>query len=108
MTLFEQIKTIPKVDMHINLTSSISTDLAFDLSDANMAEIISKMQERNPLEYESALKLPIKILKTDKNIISCPPMCSIEGHSHISPKASKPGTLSSPAKVQPCWRSSEE
>ena len=29
---FEQIKAIPKVDMHINLTSSISTDLAFDLS----------------------------------------------------------------------------
>ena len=70
MTLFEQIKNIPKVDMHINLTSSISTDLAFDLSDdVNMAEIISKMQEKNSLEYVSALKLPIKILKTNKNII---------------------------------------
>ena len=70
MTLFEQIKSIPKVDMHINLTSSISTDLAFDLSiDENMAEIISKMQEKNPLEYVNALKLPVKILKTDKNII---------------------------------------
>ena len=45
MTLFEQIKAIPKVDMHINLTSSISTDLAFDLSDEeNMAEILAKMQ----------------------------------------------------------------
>ena len=70
MTLFEQIKMIPKVDMHINLTSSISTDLAFDLSDdTNMAEIISKMQEKNALEYVNALKLPVKILKTDKNII---------------------------------------
>ena len=70
MTLFEQIKAIPKVDMHINLTSSISTDLAFDLSDdVNMAEIISKMQEKNPLEYETALKLPIKILKQEKNTI---------------------------------------
>ena len=70
MNLFEQIKSIPKVDMHINLTSSISTDLAFDLSDdVNMAEIISKMQEKNPLEYENALKLPIKILKQEKNII---------------------------------------
>ena len=65
MTLFEQIKSIPKVDMHINLTSSISTDLAFDLSlDENMAEIISKMQEKNSMEYVNALKLPIKILKT--------------------------------------------
>ncbi len=70
MTLFEQIKTIPKVDMHINLTSSISTDLAFDLSDdINMAEIVAKMQERNALEYVNALKLPVKILKTNKNII---------------------------------------
>lgn len=70
MTLFEQIKAMPKVDMHINLTSSISTDLAFDLSDdTNMAEIISKMQEKNALEYVNALKLPVKILKTGKNII---------------------------------------
>lgn len=70
MSLFEQIKNIPKIDMHINLTSSISTDLAFDLSnDENMAEIISKMQEKNPMEYVNALKLPIKILKTNKNII---------------------------------------
>lgn len=70
MTLFEQIKTIPKVDMHINLTSSISTDLAFDLSDdVNMVDILDKMQEKNPLEYTNALKLPIKILKQEKNII---------------------------------------
>ena len=70
MTLFEQIKSIPKVDMHINLTSSISTDLAFDLSlDDNMADILDKMQEKNPLEYENALKLPLKILKQEKNII---------------------------------------
>ena len=70
MTLFEQIKRLPKVDMHINLTSSISTDLAFDLSDdVNMAEILDKMQEKNALEYVNALKLPVKILKTGKNII---------------------------------------
>ena len=70
MTLFEQIKMIPKVDMHINLTGSISTNLAFDLSDdANMVDIIAKMQEKNALEYVNALKLPVKILKTGKNII---------------------------------------
>ena len=70
MSLFEQIKAMPKVDMHINLTSSISTDLAFDLSnDENMVEIITKMQEKNALEYVNALKLPVKILKTNKNII---------------------------------------
>ena len=70
MTLFEQIKAVPKVDVHINLTSSISTDLAFDLSlDTNMAEIISRMQEKNNLEYVNALKLPVKILKTGKNVV---------------------------------------
>lgn len=70
MTIFEQIKSIPKVDMHINLTGSISTDLAFDLSDdVNMADIIDTMQEKNALEYINALKLPIKILKNDKNVI---------------------------------------
>ena len=70
MTLFEQIKNIPKVDMHINLTSSISTDLAFDLSDdVNIVDIIDTMQEKNSLEYVNALKLPIKILKKDKNVV---------------------------------------
>ncbi len=69
MTLFEQLKSIPKVDMHINLTSSISTDLAFDLSDEdNILNIVDEMQEKNVMEYEQALKLPIKILNSKKNI----------------------------------------
>lgn len=69
MTLFEQLKSIPKVDMHINLTSSISTDLAFDLSeDMDIVSIMDEMREHNPMEYENALKLPIKILKNKKNI----------------------------------------
>ena len=69
MTLFEQLKSIPKIDMHINLTSSISTDLAFDLSeDASIVDVMDEMRERNVMEYEQALKLPIKILKSKKNI----------------------------------------
>ena len=70
MTLFEQIKAIPKVDMHINLTSSISTDLAYSLSnDTNIVDVLEKMQEKNFLEYTNALKLPVKILKTKKNVV---------------------------------------
>lgn len=70
MTLFEQLKSIPKVDMHINLTSSISTDLAFDLSsDTNILDILDEMREKNVFEYENALKLPLKILSSKKNII---------------------------------------
>lgn len=69
MTLFEQLKSIPKVDMHINLTSSISTDLAFDLSsNANMIDIMEEMREKNVLEYENALKLPTKLLNSRINI----------------------------------------
>ena len=69
MMLFEQLKNIPKVDMHINLTSSISTDLAFDLSnELSLLDVVDEMQEKNVLEYENALKLPIKILNNKKNI----------------------------------------
>ena len=69
MTLFEQLKSIPKVDMHINLTSSISTDLAFDLSDdLDMIDVLDTMREKNVMEYEQALKLPVKILRNNKNV----------------------------------------
>ncbi len=69
MSLFEQIKAIPKVDMHINLTSSISTNLAFDLNnDSSIVDVIEKMQEKNYFDYENSLKLPIKILRSSKNI----------------------------------------
>lgn len=70
MTLFEQLKMIPKVDMHINLTSSISTNLAFDLSDeASILDVTLDMREKNIFEYENALKRPIEILRTQKNVI---------------------------------------
>ena len=69
MTLFEQLKCIPKTDVHINLTSSISTDLAFDLSDeSNILNVVDEMQEKNVMEYEQALKLPVEILNSKKNI----------------------------------------
>ncbi len=69
MNLFEQLKLIPKVDMHINLTSSISTDLASYLdSEKNILDIESSMQERNFRDYENSLKLPIEILNNNENI----------------------------------------
>ena len=69
MNLFEQLKELPKVDMHINLTSSISTDLAsYLMDDENLVNIIDKMQEKNLMDYENSLKLPIKILRSTKNL----------------------------------------
>ena len=70
MNLFEQLKELPKVDMHINLTSSISTNLAaYLMDDENLVDIIDKMQEKNLMDYENSLKLPIKILKSSKNLV---------------------------------------
>ena len=64
MNLFEQIKTIPKVDMHINLTGSISTFLASDIDkNKNILDILNMMQEKNYMDYENSLKLPIDILE---------------------------------------------
>ena len=69
MALFEQLKNIPKVDLHINMTSSISTNLAFDLTQENsIIDVEEKMRERNSFDYLDSLKLPIKILKSQKNI----------------------------------------
>ena len=69
MNLFEQLKLIPKVDMHINLTSSISTDTASYLdSEKDILDIENMMQERNYRDYENSLKLPIEILNNNENI----------------------------------------
>lgn len=69
MNLFEQLKLIPKVDMHINLTSSISTDLASYLEEEkDILDILNMMQEKNYMDYENSLQLPIKILNNGQNI----------------------------------------
>lgn len=69
MTLFEQLKSIPKVDLHINLTSSISTNLAFDLSDeTSIQDVEEQMIQKNAKDYFESLKLPISILRNRTNI----------------------------------------
>ena len=50
--MFEQLKHLPKVDLHINLTSSISTNLVFDLTNET-----------------SIIDLEEKMFQTNKNII---------------------------------------
>ena len=69
MNLFEQLKLIPKVDMHINLTSSISVNLASYLDDRkSILDIELLMQEKNYRDYENSLKLPVEILNNNENI----------------------------------------
>ncbi len=70
MTLFEQLKNIPKVDMHINLTSSISTNLASSLiTKETIIDIEDEMRQKNAREYMNALKLPIEILMDDDKLV---------------------------------------
>lgn len=68
--MFEQLKLLPKVDLHINLTSSISTNLVFDLTnETSIIDLEEKMFQHNPKEYRESLKVPIRVLKTKKNIV---------------------------------------
>ena len=48
MTLFEQLKNIPKIDLHINITGSISTDLAFSVTnESSIQDLEDKMIQKN-------------------------------------------------------------
>lgn len=68
--MFEQLKLLPKVDLHINLTGSISTNLVFDLTnETSIIDLEDKMFQHNPKEYRESLKVPIRVLKTKKNIV---------------------------------------
>ncbi len=69
MNLFEQLKLLPKVDMHINLVSSISTSLASYLrNEKDILDMEEMMLEKNYKDYENSLKVPIEILSNPKNI----------------------------------------
>ena len=69
MTLFEQLKNMPKIDLHINLTSSISTDLAFSVTnESSIQELEDKMIQKNVKDYLDSLQVPIEILRTKKNV----------------------------------------
>ena len=70
MNIFPQLKLLPKVDLHINLTGSISTNLVFDLTnETSIIDVEEKMFQHNPKEYRESLKEPLRILKTKKNIV---------------------------------------
>jgi adenosine deaminase len=70
MNIFPQLKLLPKVDLHINLTGSISTNLVFDLTnETSIIDLEEKMFQHNPKEYRESLKVPIRVLKTKKNIV---------------------------------------
>lgn len=69
MDLFSKLKNIPKLDLHIDLTSSISPLLAYNLKFGdNIQELEYKMVEKNYKNYLNSLEIPIKILSDINNI----------------------------------------
>ena len=69
MISFENLKSIPKVDLHINFLSSITTSLAFDLNDdLTIADVIEMTTFKRFSEYDKCLELPVKLLNNEKNI----------------------------------------
>ena len=69
MVSFENLKSIPKLDLHINFLSSITTNLAFDLNeDLSFDEVMEMSTLKRITEYDKCLELPIKLLNNVKNI----------------------------------------
>jgi len=69
MISFEKLKSIPKVDLHINFLSSITTNLAFDLDDdLSIDEVIDMSTFKRINETDKCLELPIKLLSNAKCI----------------------------------------
>ena len=69
MSLFEQLKLMPKIDLHVNLTGSISPNLVLDLNnDLSIQDLEEEMVQRNDKDYLDSLEVPINVLKSKNNI----------------------------------------
>lgn len=69
MVSFENLKKVPKLDLHINFLSSITTNLAFDLNDdLSIDEVMDMSTIKRFNEYDKCLEIPIKLLNNVKNI----------------------------------------
>lgn len=70
MTL-EQIKEIPKVELHVHLDGSINIELASKLSEQNIETLKKKMiayNTKNLNEYLEKFELPISLMQTKENL----------------------------------------
>lgn len=69
MISFEKLKGIPKIDLHINFLTSISTSLAFELDDDLSFNQLMDMSTLNRIsDLDKCLEIPIKLLNNIKNI----------------------------------------
>ena len=67
----EQIKKIPKVELHVHLDGSVNIELASKLSNQNIEILKTKMiayDTNNLNEYLEKFKLPVSLMQTKENL----------------------------------------
>lgn len=68
MISFENIKNVPKIDLHINFLSSVSESLLYSMDkDTNYDDMLS-MNTLKLNDYDKCLELPVKLLNNEKNV----------------------------------------
>lgn len=68
MISFENIKNVPKIDLHINFLSSVSESLLYSMGkDTNYDDMLS-MNTLKLNDYDKCLELPVKLLNNEKNV----------------------------------------
>lgn len=70
--MIEEIKNLPKVELHIHLDGSVSLDLASQLSGLSYEEVKDKMMAKekcnNLSEYLTKFDFPISLMQTKQNL----------------------------------------
>lgn len=68
MISFENIKNVPKIDLHVNFLSSVSESLLYSMDkDTNYDDMLS-MNTLKLNDYDKCLELPVKLLNNEKNV----------------------------------------
>lgn len=70
--MFEEIKKMPKVELHIHLDGSISKEIASKLSDLSKSEVMNKIVApdkcENLSDYLTKFDFPISLMQTKENL----------------------------------------
>ena len=70
--MLDEIKKLPKVELHLHLDGSVSKELASKLSGLSEDEVLSKMAApskcENLSEYLTRFDLPISLMQTKENL----------------------------------------
>ena len=68
MSLIEDLKSLPKIDLHINLLSSLSIDFVSRTNELSYEDILDLTSYRKYYDDQKSLELPKNILSDEKNI----------------------------------------